>query len=116
MIRGIAKAPELLASKMVRRAVCLVGRRNTYKLGRCLTAEAMLDTPNDRATNGERQVQRFVARNFARPVVFDVGANVGDWTEAMLSCGTVEVYSFEPCAGTFATLKKRIGSRATLVN
>lgn len=101
---------------MVRKAVRLVGRRNTYRLGRCLTAEAMLDTRNDGVTNGEAQVQHFVVGHFEKPVVFDVGANVGDWTEAMLSCGTVEVHSFEPSAATFATLKRRIGSRAILVN
>ena len=77
--------------------------------------EARLDVNNNSNTNGERDIQRFVTSEFASPVVFDVGANVGEWTESLLNTGAAEVHAFEPCAGTFAELQRRIGQRAHLV-
>jgi FkbM family methyltransferase len=77
--------------------------------------EARFDTPNDPACNGERLIQATVLR-YALPdektVVFDVGANVGDWTKAILEQANfragLEVHAFEPCSGTYDILVNRI--------
>lgn len=56
-------------------------------------------------TNGEM----LVLKNFLRSndVVFDVGANVGDWTKTVLGINkNLSIYSFEPCKETFESLKK----------
>lgn len=105
----------MFTKRLIQESIRALGRRNAYRLGRFLSMEARLDVLNDPADNGERQVQRFVVEHFAAPVVFDVGANLGEWTESLLRWGKAEVHAFEPCAGTFALLKQRIGSRARLV-
>jgi FkbM family methyltransferase len=44
-------------------------------------------------------------------VVFDVGANVGDWTQDYLALAPMATfYCFEPSAGTFQALSRRIGT------
>ncbi len=76
--------------------------------------EARFDAPNDPACNGERLVQATVLRH-AQPgektVVFDVGANVGDWTCAILEQAhdlpRLQVHAFEPCSGTYDILVNR---------
>ena len=65
----------------------LSGRSLPYRVGRLLMSEARLDVPNDPACNGERLVQGTVAQYAQldrKTVVFDVGANIGDWTYAMV--------------------------------
>jgi FkbM family methyltransferase len=76
--------------------------------------EARFDVPNDPACNGERMVQETVLR-YANParktVVFDVGANIGDWTCAILEqakdIAGLQVHAFEPCSGTYNILLNR---------
>jgi FkbM family methyltransferase len=73
--------------------------------------------------NGE---DRFLARHFAtsrgrneNPVVFDVGANCGDFAAMVLKLNPgAKVYCFEPGAGTFSKLQQRFSgeSRVVLVN
>lgn len=48
------------------------------------------------------------------PVVFDVGANVGNYTSALLSRmkTDVQVYCFEPSLVTFNTLSSNLGQRS----
>lgn len=65
----------------------LIGRRTTYRIGRILYQEARGDVANDMASNGEMLVQNRVVDAWKngslsgqRLVVFDVGANVGDWS------------------------------------
>jgi FkbM family methyltransferase len=77
--------------------------------------EARFDPPNDPACNGERLIQATVLRHAlprGKTVVFDVGANVGDWTCAILdqaiSLAPLEVHAFEPCSGTYDILVSRI--------
>lgn len=100
----------------------LMGRRNLARFARMLTLEARLDAGNEIATNGERLVQRIALQTAPRGkpvVVFDVGANVGEWTRALLDHAVVEtmrddvrVYAFEPCRGTFETLDRALGAHA----
>lgn len=96
------------------------GRSFTYRVGRLLMNEARFDVLNDPRSNGERGVQKVVL-SYRQPgcktVVFDVGANVGDWTRSFLAQIPLEpaddptgihVHAFEPCAGTFEILRSRI--------
>lgn len=62
------------------------------------------------ARNGEyRFLRTYVANGM---VVLDVGANVGGWTEYLLSLGkNVEVHCFEPVPSTFEELRRRLCDR-----
>lgn len=82
-----------------------------------LIASAVTGEGNaDRASNGEFKVfSKFLAaaRAAGRPVVvFDVGANVGDW---VCKCGELPTgsaaYAFEPVPATFAALSRRLRER-----
>ncbi len=69
------------------------------------------DDPN---TNGEL---RLLTELRERPTVFDVGANRGDFAEAVLerkpdAC----LHCFEPSASAYETLKARLADRAVLHN
>ena len=69
------------------------------------------DVPNDPTTNGERMVQGIAMQLDPTPTVFDVGANIGDWTASMLQVAGIRnicIYAFEPCSATFAQLSERI--------
>ena len=55
-------------------------------------------------TSGELGVLNLVKNNFKDPVIFDGGANVGEYTRACAKIGTV--YAFEPAASPFARLQK----------
>jgi FkbM family methyltransferase len=70
--------------------------------------------------NGEQLLQRQVLDRFTasneRLVMFDVGANVGDWTlSALREASTrrmekrLEIHAFEPVPATFRVLQDRIG-------
>jgi hypothetical protein len=51
-----------------------------------------------------------------RPVVFDIGANEGDFTAQVLALfNDVEVHCFEPNPLTFARLKARFGNESRVV-
>jgi len=76
-------------------------------------------------SNGEMLVQRCVVEAWLRGgvrknrlVIFDVGANVGDWSSALLSLLTdsttreaVDLYVFEPVPSTFEFLRNRLGTQ-----
>lgn len=66
------------------------------------------------ATSGERGVLEVLARRCERPVVFDVGANVGDW--AAMACerfgDAAQIDCFEPSVTAFDKLAKRLAGRA----
>lgn len=79
--------------------------------------EARFDAPNDPAFNGELLVQATVLQHAhanSVVVVFDIGANVGDWTKAMVQqvgngCA-LQVHAFEPCSGTYEILTSRVAA------
>lgn len=99
------------------------GRRNVARLGRFLSNEARLDVGNDMSSNGELLVQRAVLTNLrgtAPATVFDVGANLGDWSDHLLQlAGSLQVpvalHAFEPAPTTRESLRRRLGDRATVV-
>jgi len=101
------------------------GNQTVYRIGRALYQRARGDVPNDMVSNGELLVQRCVVdasrkgnlRN-GRLVIFDVGANVGDWSAHFLNLlegadidKGVDLYLFEPVPSTFEFLKTRLGTQ-----
>ena len=103
----------------------LIGRRATYRIGQALYQKARGDVRNDIASNGETLVQSCVVDAWKRGglsgqrlVIFDVGANVGDWSSALVSlltdsnmCEAVDLYVFEPVPSTFEFLRNRLGDQ-----
>jgi FkbM family methyltransferase len=100
----------------------LVGRQFIYRLGRYLYMISRGDLSNNIDTNGEVLLQRCVIsalnndnKNLKDIVFFDVGANVGDWTIALLdqlkildNTDRVKIYAFEPVPCTANVLKKNL--------
>lgn len=58
-------------------------------------------------TNGEVKFLAEYLSPLTEPIVFDVGANVGNYSESVKKiCNTAQVYAFEPHPTTFNTLKQ----------
>jgi len=103
----------------------LIGRRAAYRVGRALYSQARGDIANDMRSNGEMLVQSCVLDAWSkegtqknRLVVFDVGANVGDWSAAFLVrlsdlrlSESVDLYAFEPVPSTAETFKHNLGDQ-----
>jgi FkbM family methyltransferase len=116
-----------LTSKVKQACVlCLeqgLSRNHRATLARQLLDRANGDNNYDLTTNGESTVAGLVRRRLSgRPsIVFDVGANVGLWTQEFLSeaCPLCTVYCFEPSRYTFRVLRDNVrvlGTRVTAVN
>lgn len=73
-------------------------------------------------TSGELGVLDFIKNKLdstKKSVMFDVGANVGDYTKQLLNFfnnENVEIHSFEPSAHTFQTLTENIGNKNVILN
>ena len=73
------------------------------------------DNNDDMHKNGELRWIREVIPQCA--TVFDVGANIGDWTDLVLSINPLlNVHCFEPCTATFQCLQKRNFGSAVILN
>ena len=107
----------------------LMGRNATYRIGRAMYLHARGDIDNDMSTNGEMLIQNGVLAYWKRAatkdkklVIFDVGANIGDWSAALLGqlktheiVGGIELFSFEPVSATAEVLRKNlVGNEACL--
>lgn len=106
-------------------AFALIGRRAAYRIGRALYQKARGDGLQDMKSNGEMLLQKCVVDAWKsgrmrgqRLVVFDVGANVGDWSSALRGLLTdstereaVDLYVFEPVPETFEVVRKRLGTQ-----
>lgn len=101
--------------------VRLLGRERAWRLGRGLYMAARGENPNDIATNGEAALMRdcvdaFVAiGESGRFIVFDIGANLGRWSEHMLAAARAksvacQIDMFEPVPGAYARLEAALGS------
>jgi len=79
------------------------------------------EIPNDMHKNGELVIQKNVILAFERAhlkrkiVIFDVGANVGDWTISLLNeiknkilKNKIDIYLFEPVPSTAEMLSKNL--------
>lgn len=95
----------------------LFGPQLLYRVGRKMYMRARGEVPNDMHANGELLVQRSVlaVAGLDELVIFDVGANVGDWTRQLLAeekklgdRHRLSVYAFEPVPSTMNTLRQRL--------
>jgi FkbM family methyltransferase len=98
-----------------------VSRRDLYRISRFLMRSARGDVENSLLSNGEEIVQRIALRSASSvATVFDVGANVGDWTAGLTEESDrlqmpVRVFAYEPCRATFDRLSNRFRERAETV-
>ncbi len=64
---------------------------------------------DDIHTNGELRLMQTILPQCA--IVFDVGANVGDWTALALEISPrLQIHCFEPSAATFQRLQAQVGA------
>jgi FkbM family methyltransferase len=99
-------------------ACIAVGRGQVVRAARFVLYRARLDVPNNLTSNGESSLQRWILREFPsgqKVHVIDVGANVGQWSAAMLAAARqaarladLDLHAFEPSAHTFSLLAKEM--------
>lgn len=108
----------------------MIKRRELYRIGRSIYQKSRGDVANDMTSNGEMLIQDCVLDACTngslvgqRPVFFDVGANIGDWSSALLNKLSsqrkdekADLYIFEPVPSTFEFLKNRLGSQNRIVH
>lgn len=72
----------------------------------------------DLKNTGEAFAIRHVLKNKINPIVFDVGAQGGDYFSEVLkvTTNTARVHAFEPRSKDYRILEKEFGSKITLVN
>lgn len=107
-----------MKEKIIRTISKILGNRLSYRLGRSLYLQARHEVKNEIRSNGEENIQTGIVKRFSaggeKLVVFDVGANVGDWTLMLLDkinrCGidSAEIHAFEPVMSTFNLLQEQV--------
>ncbi len=109
--------------------VAILGKQTSYRLGRALYQQARGDIQNNIATNGERMIQRCVINAWRKKVikdsqlvVFDVGANIGEWSYQLLDdllksneLQFLDIYLFEPVPSTAEKLIQRLNKFGDLL-
>lgn len=67
--------------------------------------------------NGEFFASRYALSAERTPIIFDVGAQGGDYIEGVLNFtnGNADIYAFEPCLKDYEILKKSFESRVTVL-
>jgi FkbM family methyltransferase len=119
------RAIRLAAGTATDLACLAAGRGRVVRASRFVLRRSCLDVPNDLRTNGEASLQQWtlLLSPPGRPVVVvDVGANVGQWSGAMLAAARqagrldeLNLHAFEPSAYTFARLSEELdGQRVSL--
>jgi len=93
----------------------LLGRRNFVRFSRFLWLQARLDAANDFYNNGESSVQDALIeyqRNRGFGDVFDVGANIGNWSACLLekyaNSMPGRLFMFEPSPGSRAVIEQNL--------
>ncbi|MFB9236887.1 FkbM family methyltransferase [Plantactinospora siamensis] len=114
----MVSTPHRAAALAVDTLCGVVGRRQAVRAARFALRRARLDLPNSPYLNGEYALQRWMLRTAApdQPfTAFDVGANIGEWSLALLrqaaQAGRSEpprIHAFEPAGATFAMLCQRV--------
>jgi FkbM family methyltransferase len=98
----------------------LFARKKFYRLNKALFRLSLrgLGILNfkDDVVSGEAHFLRERLRSVSKPVVFDVGANVGNYSSAVLNANpNAQLFSFEPHPGTFQGLSERLTPRGVQV-
>jgi len=98
----------------------VLGRTNFYRLGRWAYMAARNDVTGHISKDGEKWVQSCVLKaccgnNSGHVVVFDIGANIGDWLGSLIDVAEVigclrqlDVHAFEPVPSTYERLLNMI--------
>jgi FkbM family methyltransferase len=96
------------------------------RAARFVLYRARLDVPNGLDTNGESSLQRWVVGLSPlgeRIHVIDVGANIGQWSTAMLAAvrqvgrrDDLDLHAFEPSADTHALLTSALHGQAVHIS
>lgn len=89
----------------------VLGRRNVVRLSRALLNQARRDGLNEIDINGELVVQGWAAsRRQEQVTVFDVGANVGQWSTRLVANAIrpVDLHVFEPSPACLPVLRSRL--------
>ena len=106
-----------LLDRMVRVSEGLLGRRLLNRLGAFLYWRTRGENLDDPDRNGEYRTLEVVMHQLsqASSVAFDVGANIGDWSESFLRKNPAgKVYAFEPVAATYAHVTRRFHGQARI--
>jgi FkbM family methyltransferase len=119
--KGHMRVTRRAAIKVTDLACRALGRHRVLRAGRLVLYRARLDVPNDLTTNGEKNLQRWVAGLSVvgtKLHVVDVGANIGNWSESMISAmrqagrlDDLRLDAFEPSTHTFTLLSQRVRIR-----
>jgi FkbM family methyltransferase len=107
-------------------ACSAVGRRNVVRAARFVLLRARLDVPNDLHSDGESALQRWVlglSMAGQRCHVIDVGANVGQWSAAMIAAARqagrlddLNLHAFEPSSFTFGLLSQSLDGQPVRIH
>jgi FkbM family methyltransferase len=112
--RALGEHTKTIAGNLLMKCV---GRRNLARAARFLTNTARLDIKNDMHTNGELLVQKVILKHFPTDrdlVVFDVGANIGEWSAQLLKATEYRsgshslLCAFEPVSSTMRMLQANL--------
>lgn len=86
-----------------------------YRLAQRIAYDHRGENNCDIVTNGENDILKKYLPNCK--IVFDVGANVGEWSETVLKINQeVDLHSFEPSQKTFQRLKEKINQKNVVLN
>ncbi len=102
--------------KILRKLFYLISRNNfIYRVAKRLVFDHRGENNCEIDTNGEMFVlKKYLNEN---DVIFDVGANVGDWTKTVLDIvPNAIVHCFEPGHSTYNKLEQNIDSKNVVLN
>lgn len=101
-----------LKSSIVNIADILMTKNSQLRLARFFLNRCNCDNDGNPHSNGEYRLLNDVKSQIddSKNIVFDVGANVGEWTaELATQCSkNISIYAFEPSTDTFAQLEKNL--------
>jgi len=102
-----------------------LGRRRVVRISRLVYLRARRDTPNGLDGNGERNLQGWIMSlsSPGEPLhVVDVGANIGQWSTAMLNAARLtdrlddlDLHAFEPSLYTFGRLSETLSGQRVIL-
>ena len=103
---------------VIRSAEWVMGQRNFASVCTALAKLGLrglgVNVHYDLNRSGELVFLDEFMRVFPKCVCFDVGAHVGEYSEALLSRGAALVIAFEPTPSTYSMLRERIGHHANI--
>lgn len=108
--------------KVLRYLKKLLGRRLIWRIGRSIYLEARSDCPNYTHNNGEEYLQFQILSNLKDSneiiTIFDIGANIGDWSIPLLNkcknlnlIDNINLHTFEPFSLTYSELNSKLDKK-----